>query len=74
MAGITLTQAETQLAIWIDADTAVATGQGYSIAGRSLTRADAKEIRENIMFWDSQVKNLSAASSSRVRIWGGTPM
>ncbi len=73
MAGITLLQAETQLSSWLEADTAVATGQGYTVAGRSLTRADAKEIRENIIFWDGQVKRLSATSRSRVRIWGGTP-
>ena len=59
MAGITITQAEAQLATWLAADTAVATGQAYAIGGRSLTRANAREIRENIVFWDKQVKRLT---------------
>lgn len=59
MAGITLAQAEAQLAVWIEASTTVASGQAYSIGNRSITRADAKEIRESITFWDAQVKRLS---------------
>ena len=70
MAGITLTQAQTQLALWMAADTAVATGQAYSIGGKSLTRADAKEIRNNIVFWDAQVKRLSRGG---IQMRGGTP-
>ena len=71
MAGITLAQAETKLAEWIAADTAVATGQSYSIAGRSLTRANAKEIRDNIVFWDSQVKRLT---NGGITVRGITPV
>ena len=56
MAGITAAQATAALTRWIDADTAVANGQEYSIGGRSLTRANAKEIRENIDYWDNKVK------------------
>lgn len=73
MAGLTLSQSESQLAEWLASSSAVASGQQYSIAGRSLTRADAKEIRLNIIFWDGQVQRLSAKSKSRVRLWGGIP-
>jgi uncharacterized membrane protein len=59
VAGITLTQAEAQLAVWLAADTAVASGQAYSIAGRALTRANAREIRENIEYWDQKVADLT---------------
>jgi len=72
MAGITLVQAEAQLAAWLAADTAVASGQAYTIGGRSLTRANAKEIRENISFWDAKVQDLSAGGSGRA-IRGITP-
>ena len=41
MAGITLAQAEAQLAAWLAASTAVASNQSYTIAGRTYTRADA---------------------------------
>ena len=70
MAGITLAQAEAQLASWLAADTAVAEGQAYSIGGRSLTRADARSIRENISFWDAQVRRLNQGG---IKVIGGTP-
>ena len=71
MVGITLTQAEAQLALWLAADQAVAAGQSYTISGRTLTRADAREIRGNIVFWDKQVKRLSRGG---IRVTGGTPL
>lgn len=70
MAGITLSQAETQLQQWIDASTAVAKNQSYTINGRSLQRADAREIREQIQFWDSQVQRLTRGG---VRVRLGAP-
>lgn len=66
MASITQAQAEAQLASWLAASTAVASGQAYSIGGRSLTRADAKEIRENIIFWNDMVKNLDGTGGMKV--------
>lgn len=71
MAGITLTQAEAQLAVWIAASTAVASGQEYEIdtgnGRRKLRRADADSIQKQIVFWDGWVKRLSATRSSRTR-------
>jgi hypothetical protein len=64
MAGITLAQAEAKLTEWMSADTAVSTGQEYSIAGRSLTRANAKEIRDNIDYWNTMVQRLSRGGIS----------
>lgn len=70
MAGITLSQAESQLATWLAADIAVASGQSYAIAGRSLNRANAREIRENIEYWDRQCKRLSRGG---LNMRGATP-
>ena len=69
MAGITLTQAETQLAAYLAAETAVLSGQSYELAGRRLTRANLAEIRDGLQFWDGKVKELtqSAAGTSRAR-------
>lgn len=64
LSSITLEQAEIQLAAWLAADSAVAQGQSYAIAGRTLTRADARAIRENIEFWDNKVKRLSGGGIS----------
>ena len=67
MAGITLAQAETNLAAWLAASEAVAASQSYSIEGRSLTRANAAEIREQIDFWQGWVKKLSATDATYSR-------
>lgn len=67
MAGITLAQATAQLALWLAADEAVATGQSYSIKDRSLSRADAAEITRKIDYWDGKVKILTRLASGRGR-------
>jgi len=67
MAGITLADAQAQLAIWLAASVAVAKSQSYEIdtgnGRRKLQRADAAEIRQQIEFWDARVKALTAAAS-----------
>ena len=44
-----------RLALWLEAEAAVATGQSYTIDDRSLTRASLKQIREQIAFWSNQL-------------------
>lgn len=61
MAGITLAQAEAQLALWLDADAKLSKGQSYSVGGRSVTRA---ETQEKIEYWDRRCKELEAAGTS----------
>lgn len=58
MAGLTLAQAQAQLDVWLAASTAVASGQAYSVGGLSLSRVNAKEIRDSINFWEAKVKKL----------------
>lgn len=70
MAGVTLAQAESHLSDWLSADSAVSNNQSYSIAGRTLTRADAETIRQNIEYWDRKVKELSRKG---IRVRGITP-
>ena len=59
MAGITLAQAEAKLTEYLAAETKVLSGQAYSIAGRSFTRANLKEIRDGISYWEAKVKSLT---------------
>jgi len=73
MAGITLERAQAHLDSWMEADLKVAGGQAYSIGGRSLTRANAKEIRDNITFWSRQVDRLTGGRSGP-RVRGVTPV
>ncbi len=60
---LTSTQAQIALDAWIAADLAVAKGQSYSMNGRSLTLANAKEIREQIQYWERRVAAFAAAST-----------
>jgi len=71
MAGITLSQAEAQLSVWIAASTAVASGQEYKIGDRSLKKANLSDIQSQIKFWDSKVKSLTRGG---IKILGGTPV
>lgn len=59
MAGITLAKAQEQLDLYLAAEVAVLAGQSYSIAGRSLSRADLTTIQQGITIWDARVKRLS---------------
>lgn len=74
MAGITAEQAEAQLTAWLAASTAVSQGQAYTIGSRSLSRANAREIREQIQFWDAKVKELSRTPGGGIRVRGITPL
>jgi hypothetical protein len=55
---ITLEQAKERLDLWLDAEAAVATGQSYSIAGRSLSRADLSDIHKMIGWWEARIRKL----------------
>ena len=59
MAGITLAQAETNLAAWVAASAAAANNQSYSIGDRAMTRVNAPSIQKQIEFWQSWVQRLS---------------
>jgi len=77
MAGITLAQATAQLALWLAADAAVASGQSYAMGEKTLTLANAGEIRKNIEFWNAKAQGLSMTSASRRTgpvIRGATPV
>ena len=71
MAGITLAQAQTKLDAWLTAEAALATSQSYTMSvdgsSRSLTRANLREVRETVKYWDNKVKELTAAARGRNR-------
>jgi len=71
MAGITLSDAETHLATWLAAQTAIATSQSYTItsgeSSRTLTRADLGKVREMIDYWQGWVNKLSPTTRPRTR-------
>ncbi len=73
MAGITLAQAEAKLTTFMTALDAIASGQSYSIAGRSLSRANLADVQAQVEFWDTKVKRLSKAGGG-IPVKGVTPV
>lgn len=74
MAGIDLTTAQQKLDLWLAALDAIATGQSYSIGGRSLTRANLSDVQAQVEYWDGKVQRLSAnGGRSGMRVRGVTP-
>lgn len=64
---ITEADAQAQLAAWLAASIAVSKSQSYSIGNRSLTRADLKDIQEQIKFWNKYLLNLSRSGGLNIR-------
>lgn len=44
-----------KLDTWLAAEEAVATGQSYQIGNRMLTRADLRQIREQMEYWSGKL-------------------
>lgn len=42
---------EKKLKTWLAAEESIATGQSYQIGNRMLTRADLKQVREEMEYW-----------------------
>lgn len=59
MAGITLAQAQTKLSESLTAYEKALNAEEYSIAGRSVKRADLDSLQKAITFWEKQVQRLS---------------
>ncbi len=73
--GITLNEAKKHLKLWLDAEIGIATSQSYTIGTRSLTRANLKEVRDQIKFWQNKVAELEnvAARKGRNRVCRAVP-
>jgi hypothetical protein len=68
MAGITLAQAEAQLALYLAAEAAVLAKQSYSIGGRSLSLANLEEIQKGIKLWNDRATALGSVAEGRGRL------
>lgn len=53
-----------KLNTWLEAEEAVATGQSYQIGNRMLTRADLKQIREQMEYWAGKLAQAEAEEKS----------
>ena len=73
MAAITLEVAREHLNTWLEAETALASSQSYTIGTMSLTRADLKSVRENIEYWSKTVTRLERNRTGRNRVYRIVP-
>lgn len=73
MGGITIEIAREHLNTWLDAEAALATSQSYTIGTMSLTRADLKNVREQIKYWNDMVTKLECPGG-RGRVYRAIPM
>lgn len=55
---VTVEFAKERLALYMEAEAKVLSGQSYTIGGRSLTRAQLSEIRSGITYWTGLVDRL----------------
>lgn len=62
---------EERLTMWLDAEAAIATGQSYKIGSRELKRADLREIRKQIEFWEDKLNQVEGTGWSRT--WRAVP-
>ena len=60
MAVFTKELCQQKLNTWIAAEESVATGQSYQIGTRMLTRANLKEIREEMEYWGKKLAEAEA--------------
>jgi hypothetical protein len=72
MAAITLAQAQAKLAEYLAAESAVLSGQDYSIGSRRLRRADLPEIRAGRKEWEAKVNALEDGGTGGMRVRGLT--
>lgn len=56
-----------KLNTWLKAEEKVATGQEYQIGTRKLTRADLKEIRNEMEYWGGKLVEAEEAEKARGR-------
>ena len=51
---------QNKLNTWLAAEEAIATGQSYQIGSRMLTRADLKQVREEMEYWAGKLAEAEA--------------
>lgn len=67
---------EEKLNTWLAAEEAIATGQSYQIGTRMLTRANLKQVREQMEYWGKKLAEAEAEEKrgGRNRIYRVIPL
>lgn len=65
-----LEEARRKYKMWSDCEDSIATGgKSYSIGGRTFTRADLPEVRNQMNYWASEIKTLTGGRRSKTFIY-----
>lgn len=64
MSAISLSEAQSQLTVWLAASKAIAESQEYMINGRRMRRADAAEVRSQLNYWSALVTSLTNSANN----------
>ena len=68
---ITLAEAQAQVAAWREASLALAKGASYTLDGRSLTRANAAEVKQMLDYWtrlETQLRRAARPNPPRLSV------
>ena len=67
MVGISLSYADEQLQLYLEAERTVLGGQEFKFAdGRGVTQANLKEIRDGVTYWNDLVTRLNPAQPAPI--------
>lgn len=58
---------EDRVALWLEAEEAIATGQSYQIGTRMLTRANLNAVREELEWWSDRLAEAEAEEEGLAR-------
>ena len=58
---------EQKLNTWLAAEEAIATGQSYQLGTRMLTRANLKQVREQLEYWSGKLAEVEAEETRKGR-------
>lgn len=76
MAGITLAQAEAQLALALEALAETRKTASLSVGNRSVSRQRVEGAQAEVDYWDKKCRELSGTSNMarKIKVYGGTPV
>lgn len=76
MAGITLAQAEAQLALALEALAETRKTASLSVGNRSISRQRVEGAQAEVDYWDKKCQELSGTSNvaRKIKVYGGTPV
>lgn len=64
--GLTLEDAQNKYKGWLKAEEALMCAQSYVVEGRTLTKANLKEVAERLKYWEEKCNKLGNGKSGNI--------